>query len=146
LTLGLCAVTDAAMLLKPEAFDIAICSFWNRFPIWDTSMKLFHMMPWTGSGIGTFGYYYQRMRYEHYTAGWFAHNDLLQFAIELGWPCALVFVALILSVVATTQKVNIVPAAILLSTFMQSCVEFQYYVPAISVLTGATLAWHRWVR
>ncbi len=116
--------------------------FCDRFPIWEGSWPLLWPRWWGGLGLGSFGYYYQKVRVEQYTAGYFAHNDILQLAIEMGIPGAMVFCALILTVAYKTTSVNILPACALLAVFLQAMVEFQFYVPPISILCGLALACH----
>jgi O-antigen ligase len=115
----------------------------ERFPIWEAAWPLALRNPFTGLGLGSFGFYYSAVRIEHVTGGGFAHNDLLQLAIELGFPLAFVFLALILVVVRATRKSNILSAVVLFTVFAQAMVEFQLYVPPISILVGLALAYHR---
>jgi len=122
-------------------FDKAIYSLNDRLPIWRASLHML-VLPFTGLGIGSFGHYYQQVRTETYTAGWYAHNDALQFAIELGIPAALVFCGLVVTVIATTRKHNIAPACAMLAVLLMALVEFQFYLPVISLLMGLALAWH----
>jgi len=118
-------------------------SFADRFPIWEASAKLLFVAPWTGLGIGSFSFYYAQVRTETFTAGSFAHNDLLQFAIELGFPLAMAFVVLMFAVLLTTRKHNLVSFAVMLAVFMQAMIEFQFYIPSISLLMGLALAYQR---
>ncbi len=111
--------------------------------IWEACLPLLQIRPLAGLGLGTFGYYYGQVRTEHITTGGFAHNDLLQFAIELGIPALCVFLVLIGSVVVTTCRRNAVAAAYMLAVLLQACVEFQFYVPPVSLLLGLALAYHR---
>lgn len=115
----------------------------ERLPIWHDSMPLLWISPLSGLGLGSYGYYYQQVRSEHYTGGWFAHNDILQFAIEMGIPMAATFLGLIGCVIVTSNKKNIIPVCFILSVFFQSMVEFQFYLPSISILLGVALAYHR---
>lgn len=127
----------------PTPFEKALTSFAWRFPIWEASLPLLDIRPWSGLGLGSFAFYYAQVRTEPVTAGWYAHNDILQFAIEMGIPAALAFCGLILSVAWTTTRKNIAPACVLLAVLLQSMVEFQFYVPAISLLLGLALAAHQ---
>ena len=92
--------------------------------------------------MGTFGTYYQQVRIETDTGGWYAHNDILQLAIEMGFPAVLVFCELFSIVAVTTTRRNIVSACVLLALFLQAMVEFQFYVPAVSIIAGLALAHH----
>jgi O-antigen ligase len=86
LTLG----SEAALFLflNPHLFEVMADSFMDRIPIWSASWPLAQIRPAFGLGLGSFGYYYARVRQEGYTLGWHCHNDMLQFAIEMGLPGA----------------------------------------------------------
>jgi O-antigen ligase len=131
------------MLVPFLFFDKLAASFANRLPIWKASMPLLGVHPLTGLGLGSFGYYYNQVRTETETGGRYAHNDLLQFAIEGGIPLAIVFCVLIGVIWFTTNKNNIVSACALLAVLLQSMVEFQFYVPATSLLVGLAVAYHQ---
>lgn len=123
-----------------------LSSFSARLPIWKASWPLFWALPYTGLGLGSFGAYYSQVRTEHETGGAFAHNDLLQLGIEMGIPALVVFCALLLTIVATTNRKNIASMALILATFLQAMVEFQFYVPPVSILMGFAVAYHRLTR
>ena len=72
----------------------------------------------------------------------FAHNVVMQIAIEMGWWAALVFVAMWVSVLLKTCHTNIVAAGVLVAIMLQSMLEFQFYVPVVSLLAGLALAYH----
>src|SRR5262249_17368339 len=86
--------------------------------------------------------YYGQVRTETQTAGVFAHNDPLQFMIEMGWPAGFEFLLLVLIAAASTNRRNLVSGCVLLALFIQSMVEFQFYVPALSLFGGAALGYH----
>jgi O-antigen ligase len=118
-------------------------SFHARLPIWKASWPLLWQHPWRGSGMGMFGYYYASVRTEFDTGGAFAHNDLLQFGIELGIPATLIFILLIGTPFFRVRQ-NTLPAVLaLLGVFLQAMVEFQFFVPPVAVLTGVILAYCR---
>lgn len=114
----------------------------TRFPIWDASVTLLELRPIRGLGLGSFGLYYPQVRTEFYTQGGFAHNDVLQFAVEMGVPAAMAFVALIITIGLTTWRGNLMSGVTLMAIFVGSLVEFQYYVPAISLGAGLLLGYH----
>lgn len=128
---------------------VAIALWWplgvslvHRFPIWEASIKLLKLFPFSGVGISMFPAYYKIVRTENYTTGWFAHNDVLQIAIEMGIPAAIIFCSQWLAVLKETCKQSIVYAVILFAILAQSLVEFQFYVPAVSILAGLAFAGH----
>jgi hypothetical protein len=72
----------------------------------------------------------------------YAHNDLLQFAVEMGVPAALAFCGMAWAAARATCRQNIVSGAVLAALFLQALTEFQFYVPAVSLLAGLALGWH----
>lgn len=127
--------------LMPQSIYRGIYSLFDRFPIWSASIDL---LTWRGLGLGTFGHYYARVRTEYSTAGFYAHNDFLQFAIEGGVLLAIAAAFWFVVTIIKTNRNNIVPAAALLMVFLQAMIEFQFYVPAIAILIGLALTWHRY--
>ncbi len=112
----------------------------RRMPIWSTGWEMMQLRPFSGIGIGIFKLVYDHLRVEHGTSGYFVHNDVMQIAIEMGWPAALVFGVMWLEAV---WKLRAVALCVLLAVLMHSMVEFQFYVPAISILLGVALACER---
>lgn len=117
-------------------------SLYSRFPIWESSWQLLWIRPWGGLGLGAYAYHYSKVRTETYTGGYYAHNDVLQLAIEMGIPCVLVFIFLVGAVAFTTQKTNFVSGVTLLAVFLQAMMEFQFYVPALAMPLGLALGYH----
>lgn len=116
----------------------------TRLMIWKASWPLLFISPIGGLGLGTFPYYYAQVRPPEDTAngGFFAHNDLLQLAIEMGWPAACVFVAMMVVVFVKTTGKNIVAMCAMLAIVMQSMSEFQFYLPSVSLLMGLAMSYH----
>jgi O-antigen ligase len=114
-----------------------------RMDMWTASLPLLWKAPLTGLGFGTFSYYYDQVRTEHLTGGWYAHNDYLQIAIENGFPALLVLCFLLITVAATTRRKNLVSFCVILMLTLQAMVEFQFYLPCISIIAGLALAYHR---
>lgn len=112
-------------------------SFVSRFPIWSTTWEIIKDNPW-GTGLGTFAAVYQTHRTEDSTAGVFAHNDLLQFAAELGWLAPLIFIGLIITAWRAKPQSRIV----ILGIFLMAMVEFQFYVPAVSMIFALAIGQH----
>lgn len=123
-----------------------LASFGSRLPMWHGAAKLLELAPWDGTGVGTFANYYKVTRMETYSSGFFAHNDVLQIAIEMGIPVAFVFITQWLAVAVTTWKANDVSAAVLFVMMAQSMVEFQFYVPVVALLAGIAMAYHAYHR
>lgn len=128
-------------LLPPGAFDPLINSLNYRIPLWSGAAKLLSIHPFTGTGIGTFYYYYKTVRHEDITAGVYAHNDLLQFAIEMGLPIAGLYCYLTYVV---ARRLPAVGAVTFLVVFVQALVEFQFYLPSINLALGLALAELLW--
>jgi O-antigen ligase len=135
------ALAALVIVCRPDLILLFVQSFADRLPIWEGSWPLLWVRPWLGLGLGTFGHYYAQSRVETYTAGWHSHNDLLQMAIEMGIPAAGVFVCLAIAVLLKTRRQNIVPAVVMLGVFLQSMVEFQFYIPPVSLLMGLALGY-----
>ena len=114
-----------------------------RFAIWKISAQLLTIHPLTGLGLGTFWGYYNQLRIESDTYGSYAHNDVLQVAVECGIPIAVVFSVLIVSYLAMTRRCNIASGCVIISVFLHSLMEFQFYLPSLSILAGTAFAYHR---
>jgi len=142
--------TLAVLLCLAACIELLFCPIeWitqylgERPEMWAACLQMIKMHPWVGFGAGSFPFYYSQFRTEHINGGFYAHNDILQFAVELGVPVSIVFILLAAMVAICTRRANIVSGAVFLCTFIQSMVEFQFYVPVISILAGLTLAYHR---
>lgn len=123
----------------PSIITSATYSLSHRYPIWDASSKL---LTDEGLGLGSFWYYYSSVRTETFSAGSYAHNDLLQIWIETGLLGVATFSLLLITALLTTRRCNIAPACMIMAVFLQSLVEFQFYVPAVSLLFGLALVFH----
>lgn len=126
--------------LWPEAYE----SLTTRFPIWQATFPMLYAktytgIPFTGTGLGTFWFYYNSLRTEYATAGMYAHNDLLQIFAEVGLIALPVWGGIIACVVLKTTH-NIPAACVLLAILLQSMVEFQFYVIPVSILAGIALS------
>lgn len=132
-------------IFHPDKMFSLLMRVVDRFEIWQGSWIMLWGRPWGGLGLGSFGFYYKMVRTEMFSAGYFAHNDLLQLAIEMGIPCAMTLLALILTVIATTCRNNIVSACVVLAIVAQSMSEMQLYLPSISLGIGLALAAHRFL-
>ncbi len=139
----LAGVALIGLLLAPDVLLVAIHgSVDARIPIWEASAPLALLQPLRGIGLGQFYLHYQHVRTEVGTAGFYAHNDLLQFVIEMGFPVALVFCLLAAAIARRTWTGNAVSGCVMLAVGLQALVEFQFYLPAISLALGVALAHH----
>ena len=138
-------VMVSALWAALETFGhwIVNSAFQYRIPMWADSIQLLWIRPFNGLGFGSFADYYARVRTEHSTAGFFAHNDVLQIAIEAGIPAAIIFLAVFAAIYATTGRRNFVSGMTVFSVFLHSMMEFQFYIPAITLLMGLAIAYHR---
>jgi O-antigen ligase len=141
--IGLVALAFFTPIYGPDMSSWLHHALRDRFPIWADSIRLLALHPFTGTGLGTFAVYYATVRTEYVSGGWFAHNDLLQLAIETGIPAAAAFCILWLTVLLTTCRRNFAAAVTMLAVLLQSMVEFQFYLPSVSLLMGVALAYHR---
>lgn len=125
-----------------DLWEIFSLSFSNRIPIWSASMQILDHSPMRGVGLGMFGQYYAQVRTEQFSGGWFAHNDLLQIAIEMGIPAAFIFAWQWIEVFDGVCRRNLVAVCVIGAVLCQAMVEFQFYLPSISLLLGLALAWY----
>jgi O-antigen ligase len=132
----------SAFFFRPDGIVTFAHSFADRFPIWEASWPLVFIRPLLGLGLGSFPSYYEQVRTEQYTAGWHTHNDLLQFAVEMGIPAALVFSGLVMTALLSTRRANLASGVTLMAVLAMSMVEFQFYIPSVSLLAGLALAFH----
>ena len=108
------AVATLPLLLEtPASRDIGIRSVPTdsavneRFLIWRASWNLLRETPWHGFGPGTFHLHYPRHRLPQDTsAGQYAHNDYLQFGIELGAPGLAIILALMFVITRNYVRVQ----------------------------------------
>lgn len=139
---------------KPEAFNTD--SMKNRFDIWSTTTNMvldlddvqigpgaeLYGSSIFGYGLGSFPLLYQQFRTEKISSGYFAHNDLLQFWVEMDNYAVLIFLFLVIVTALSTHRGNIISGVVMLALLLQAMLEFQFYVPAISILMGLAMAYH----
>lgn len=142
LSLLLVIFCESILYLDQSIIVDAHESFITRYPIWQASLRLLGVNPFIGLGLGKFGYYYNQIRTEWFSAGAFAHNDTLQIAIEMGVPAAAIFLSMLVLSFVNCFKYCTVSASIIVCIFMMSSVEFQFYTPVISMLMGLAMAAH----
>lgn len=124
----------------------------SRLFIWESAIEIFKNNIWFGTGIGTFFLYYPEFRHiEDDSAGIAAHNDLLQFAAEMGVFAP--FLALIIvgsfarqamqkirEIKNTEDRLNLlVPFSVFGLIIGHSLVNFNMYVLPSLMMVGAML-------
>lgn len=81
-------------------------SLFERVLIWRAALRMIEEAPWYGRGIGTFHQIYPRYRDPRDTsAGQYAHNDLLQYWFELGYPGLVLLLALAVAAAAAMARI-----------------------------------------
>jgi O-antigen ligase len=123
-----------------------------RLQLWQSTLKMALDHPVLGTGWGTFAYYYPayRLPIEKSTAGFFAHNDYLQFAAEGGVFAMLLLIAIMVGVLwkvkenfNQTETVRFESVALLLGVlalFVHAAVNFIFYFSFMSAVAGLYLA------
>lgn len=123
-----------------------------RLQLWQSTIDMALDHPLLGTGWGTFAYYYPayRLPIEKSTAGFFAHNDYLQFAAEGGLVAMLLLIAIMVSVLwkvkenfNQSENVRFESVALLLGVlalFVHAVVNFIFYFSFMSVVAGLYLA------
>lgn len=128
-----------AFILYPQISHIFSQAIDSRLLIWEGASRL--ITPF-GLGLGSYSFYYPQVALEQDAGMWYAHNDLLQIFIEMGYLGLISATSVIAAVFYTTNRNNILSACMLLTALLQAMVEFQFYVPAVSILCGLALAHH----
>lgn len=140
--------------IADRSFNLAEDASSNlRLLLWQSSIKMTLVHPLVGTGWGTFASYYPvyRSPLENGTAGFYAHNDFLQFATEGGVLALLLLLGLLLGLLfqlkRSLQRVDnladLESAALLLGVlalFIHAGVNFIFYVAFMNILAGLYLA------
>lgn len=159
----LLAASPGRMAGAPVRFDALLDagndSVRSRLALWRATLHMIRDHLPGGTGYGTFHLFYPQYRLtgDAVSAGYMAHNDLLQLTAELGVGAALLLAVVV--VTATRRMAGVVcrtsPAsgerAICLALFLgcgltalESCVDFEFYSAGILCLFG--LMFGLWVR
>ncbi len=126
----------------------------ERVHIWQSTLAIIHDYFWTGTGIGTFFLYYPQYRSPlDQSAGFMAHNDILQFTAETGIAAPVLIALFMMSVLwrtlkalrgtDTTNPQRIIAMAALcgfLAMVSHTQVTFNFYVLPLLVIAGFALA------
>jgi len=124
-----------------------------RLLLWQSTIKMMLLHPVIGSGWGTFANYYPAypLPQEYSTAGYFAHNDYLQLAMEGGIPALLLQICILSGVLIQLKRSLRQVAEIkafesvtlllgVLALFIHALVNFIFYQALMNILAGLYLA------
>jgi O-antigen ligase len=125
----------------------------SRWPIWRATWSLIQEAPWLGHGPGTFYQAYAAHRLPaDGTAGFFAHNDYLQYFAERGLPGLLLLLALAGSCAwlyvrgvrdrarVTAPVMLIAAAAALASAAVHALFSYNLHVMPFVIVFGVAIA------
>ena len=128
-------------------------AFEDRLVIWRAAIDMIATRPMVGHGPGSFWLAYPAFRSPaDFSAGFHAHNDLLQYAVEAGIPAAVLLVLVLATAIATLWRVRQresvmdrerVEASMLIAGLLafsaHSLFTYNTYIPADLVLVGLYL-------
>lgn len=126
----------------------------QRIDVWESSAEMIEDAPLLGHGIGTFFLYYPEYRKSTERDGaFYAHNDPLQFWVELGILGPILFYGFVITAsVRTFRALKPLPAndpkrIIIVTVFCalaamvaQSHISFNHYNSSILMMTGLLLS------
>jgi O-antigen ligase len=151
-------VVVVALVLGLTGFGLKYAGFFRkgatsvvaRFDYWHYGVwQGFKEKPVFGSGPGTFGKTYTRLKKPEAEPTMLAHNDYLQQAPDSGAPGFLLYAALVVSAVVFSYRraglredwVKLAVWLGLLAWSLESCVEFNLYIPALAWPAFAFMGW-----
>jgi len=124
----------------------------GRVAAWSDTLKLIRAHPWTGVGLGCFQYAFTAVQSAQLTYLIdHAHNDYLELAVELGLPCAAVFIGGIFWLAARPLRASLrarssLARALALGSFgavvallVHSVADFNLYIPANALVFAVIL-------
>ena len=151
------AVVVVALVLGLAGFGLKYAGFFRkgatsvvaRFDYWQGAWQGFQEKPVFGSGPGTFGKTYARLKKPESEPTMLAHNDYFQQAADSGLPgflsyCGFVAGVLVCSYRRAGLRENGVRLAVwlgLLAWSLESCLEFNLYIPAMAWPAFAFMGW-----
>lgn len=128
-----------------------------RLLIWRTTVDMFTVHPWLGTGLGSWGGIYPAYRQaeDNSTAGYYAHNDYLQIAQEGGVITFVLFMLIffllavqcIRAVSSTKQQPfhveNVGLMLGVMAAYLHASVNFIFYLVYLNIIVGiyAARAW-----
>jgi O-antigen ligase len=129
----------------------------SRLSIWRDDLKLIHLHPWLGTGLGTFPIAFTTVQTTF--LGQFvnhAHNDYLEVASDLGIPAALVLFPSVLFLLARAVRsflfaeenfermVGLGCAGSIVALMLHAMADFNLYIPAnalvFSTISGLAMS------
>lgn len=172
LTIGLIALGHSALpktwkrglicgvlILGVAGFAIKYAAFFHkdrnsvgaRFAYWRVAMMIVKAHPLTGTGPGTFGIPYNRLKRTDDEPTKICHNDYLEQACDSGIPGFLCYSAMMVLILATLYRYRIanksrdwMTLAVWLGVLglcLHSTVEFHLYIPALAWVQFFLLGW-----
>jgi hypothetical protein len=148
---SLCARTKAVILTATLAVGLGL--FWVKYQdyfgrgatsvaartdYWRAAIKTLTTKPVLGAGPGTFMVSYKQLKPPQAEMTRLAHNDFLQQGSDSGWGGMLAYVTWLVGgivVLHRKSRANLTYLGVwlgLLGFVLQSCVEFDLYVPALA--------------
>lgn len=130
-------------------FEHGAPSVGARFDYWQAALTTTLQHPLLGSGPGTFGTMYKKIKDTRSEMARLAHNDYLEQASDSGVPAFIAFSGFIigsLTLLYRSRKVRSDPLRFaawlgLLGFFLQSLVEFGIYIPALAWTSFSIMGW-----
>lgn len=145
---GLLLVGALLFFLRFSAyFEKGATSLSARFDYWKAAVQVVKERPLTGSGPGTFGVSYRRLKPPETEMARLTHNDYLEQASDSGIPGAAVFLALWLGGLAVfyksarNQPITFMVWLGLVGYSLQGFMEFSLYIPALAWPAFLLLGW-----
>ncbi len=124
----------------------------GRVAAWSGALKLIRAHPWTGVGLGCFQYAFTGVQSAQLTYLIdHVHNDYLELAVELGLPCAAVFLGgvfwlAVRPLYASLRARSSLTRALALGSFgavvallVHSVADFNLYIPANALVFAVIL-------
>lgn len=127
----------------------------SRLSLWESTLRMMRDHPWGGTGLGTFYLYYPRYRVPlvENSAGFWAHNDPLQFGAETGVAATILIYTFFTAVLWRTiyalrraDKNSPQRAAVsgfscaLLTLALYAHTSFPFYLMPVLIVAGVWLA------
>lgn len=120
-----------------------------RFDYWEAALKIIRENPVFGTGPGTFGVLYARIKPPEAEMARLTHNDYLQQATDSGLPGALAYTGFVAGALAVAYRrarglagpLGLAVWLGLLAWACQSLFEFGLYIPAVGWPAMALLGW-----
>jgi hypothetical protein len=151
------AMIGGLLVLGLVGFGVKYAGFFRRgatsvvarFDYWQAAWQTALAKPLLGTGPGTFMRPYERIKKPEAEMTRLVHNDYLQQASDSGWPGFALYAGLIFGALAVAGRHAIRAEggerfAVWLGALgwaLQSCVEFDLYIPALAWTAFTFLGW-----